>query len=285
MSAAQAKPAVIVVNSQVARGSVGGRVTMFVLQRMGYPVWWVPTVNLPWHAGQGPAVRLCPGEADFAAFVGSLGDAPWLSEVGAIMTGYLGAATQVGPLVDLVEAVRAVNPDALYLCDPIIGDSEGLYQPEIIGEAIRSKLLPLADMTTPNRHELAWLTQTKPANNADLVAAARTLGPREAIVTSAFGGAQTIGNLLVERDGVRLVTHDEVEVAPYGTGDMVSALYLGHRLDGRAPADALDRAVSATYRLVRLAREIGVDEIPFVAGQDVVEFTPQDIAISALEAT
>jgi pyridoxine kinase len=55
-----AKPAVIVVNSLVARGGVGGRASVFALERLGFPVWLVPTVLLSWHPGQGPATRIVP---------------------------------------------------------------------------------------------------------------------------------------------------------------------------------------------------------------------------------
>ncbi|MEP2575390.1 MAG: pyridoxal kinase, partial [Nitratireductor sp.] len=39
-----AKPAVIVISSHVARGSVGNRAAVFALETLGYPVWAVPTV-------------------------------------------------------------------------------------------------------------------------------------------------------------------------------------------------------------------------------------------------
>src|SRR3990172_3426917 len=66
------KPAVIVVNSHVARGSVGGRASVFVLERLGYPVWFVPTVQLSWHAGHGRATRLVTEQTDFEGFLDGL---------------------------------------------------------------------------------------------------------------------------------------------------------------------------------------------------------------------
>jgi pyridoxine kinase len=49
------KDTVVVLNSLVARGAVGGRTCVFALERMGFPVVFVPTVILPWHPGHGPA--------------------------------------------------------------------------------------------------------------------------------------------------------------------------------------------------------------------------------------
>lgn len=283
MSTPRQKSAVIVVNSEVSRGSVGGRATVFVLERLGFPVWWVPTVTLPWHAGQGPATRLRPTDADFTAFLADLAVAPWLGEVGAIMTGYLGAASQVGPIVHLVDAVRRANPDAIYLCDPIIGDVGGLYQPEVVAAAIRDELLPRADMATPNRHEFAWLTGTSPSDNAELTVAARSLGPREVVVTSAFAEDGAIGNLLIDESRVSLVSHDVTTSPPHGTGDLLSALYLGQRLEAFRPVDALERAAAATWRLIRLAGELGTDEMPLVAGQAHYDAAPRDVRLSTVE--
>ena len=56
------KPTVIVVNSLVARGSVGGRASVFALERLGFPVVFVPTVVLSWHPGHGRATRMRAGQ-------------------------------------------------------------------------------------------------------------------------------------------------------------------------------------------------------------------------------
>ncbi len=277
------KPAVIVVNSLVARGSVGGRAAAFVLERLGFRVWWVPTVTLAWHPGHGRATRLQPDEATFATFVSDLVAAPWLGEIAAIMTGYLGAATQAGPIAGLVDAVRRANPRALYLCDPVIGDGDGLFQPEAVGVAIHDMLMPRADIATPNRHELAWLTGTSPADTDELIAAARALGPPEVVVTSAFAEPDAIGNLLVDREGAYRASHRLLPDVPHGTGDLLSPLYLGHRLDGLPPLFALERAAAATVRLIELARDLGADEMPLAAGQAAFVAPPQGITIETLE--
>ena len=47
--------AVIVISSHVMRGSVGNRAAVFALETLGYPVWAVPTIVMPWHPGHGPS--------------------------------------------------------------------------------------------------------------------------------------------------------------------------------------------------------------------------------------
>src|SRR5690349_10912273 len=107
-----AKPAILVVNSLVARGSVGGRAAVFALERLGFPVWLAPTVLLSWHPGHGPATRIVPQTTEFQHFLGDLATTPRLGEVGAILTGYIGDVAQVEWIVRLVQAMRARNPGA-----------------------------------------------------------------------------------------------------------------------------------------------------------------------------
>src|SRR5690606_33844391 len=114
---------------------------------------------------------------DFSAFLGELENAPWLGEVAAVLSGYLGEAEQAGAVASLVAAVKRKNRKALYLCDPVIGDREGLYVPESTASAIRDRLIPLADIATPNRYELAWLDGRKLDTVQEVVSAARRAGP------------------------------------------------------------------------------------------------------------
>jgi pyridoxine kinase len=272
------KPSVIVVNSLVARGSVGGRASVFALERLGFPVVFVPTVVLHWHPGHGRATRIAPDGATFAALLADIAGAPWLGSVGAVLTGYFGAADQVASAAGLVAAVKAANPSAIALCDPNIGDAGSLFQPEAVGAAIRNRLLPLADIATPNRFELTWLTNTA----ADPVSAARRLGPDEVLVTSADADAasQTIDTLVVTAGDPFRLTHRWLpHNTVHGTGDLFAALYLGHRLDGAAPERAAARAAGAVLAMIDAADAGGLDEIPLAATQDAILAPPAGIGI------
>jgi pyridoxine kinase len=262
------KPTVLVISSHVARGAVGNRAAVFALERLGFPVVAVPTVTLPWHPGEGRATRIVPPDEAFARLLGDLAGAPWLGEVGGILSGYLGAAGQAAPVAALVEAVKAQNPAALYLCDPVIGDEAGPYVPEPVIAAIRERLLPLADMATPNRHELGFICGEVPSGNDALIAAARKTSVAETVVTSAFGKRHQAANLLVAPEGVHLASHAALAAAPHGTGDLLAALHLAHRLDGVAAPEALRLAAGATYRLAELA--VGESALPLAAGQEVL---------------
>ncbi len=269
-------PSVIVVNSLVARGSVGGRASVFVLERLGFPVTFVPTVLLPWHPGHGPGTRVTVD----SGLLDDLADAA--DPVAGCLTGYFGSEAQIASVLAIIARLRETNRRALVMCDPVVGDSGRFYVGESVREGVRA-LARQADIVAPNRFELAFLAGVDFAALADpaaLVAAARSLGRREVVVTSAFAAEGEIANLLVTPRSAELVSHRAAPSAPHGTGDLLAALYFGHRLGGADPRDALTRASSATLRLVD--RAAGGPELPLAEGQDAFFAAPEGMRIEAV---
>ena len=255
-------PAVIVISSHVVRGTVGNRAAVFALESLGFPVWAVPTVTLPWHPGHGRATRIVPDSAGFAAMMDDLSKAPWLPEVGAILSGYLGDATQAAAIAKLVEAVKKQNPKATYLCDPVIGDEGGLYVPEITANAIRDQLLPLADIVTPNRFELAWLMNTKLDDNQAIMNAADELIAATVIATSAIPMMTgSTGNLLINAQETVMAEHRLVDGPTNGLGDLTAALFLARRLMGDSNEKALRHTTAAVFETLARAAKRGSDEL------------------------
>src|SRR5690606_15142472 len=144
------------------------------------------------------ATRIVPPASDFAAFMRDLENAPWLGEVGAVLSGYLGEAAQAEAIASLVGAVKRKNPNASYLCDPVRGDAGGLYAPEATAAAIRDVLMPLADIATPNSYELQWMAMRELRTLEAVVEAASRAKPATMLVTSVPAAARgIIGNLLL----------------------------------------------------------------------------------------
>lgn len=261
-SAAASSNAVIVISSHVVRGSVGNRAAVFALETLGHPVWAVPTVILPWHPGHGPAKRIVPEPEQFDDLIADLERAPWLGEVSGIMTGYLGNAAQAAAVARLVRTVKARNSNVLYLCDPVIGDEKGLYVPEATAIGIRDRLMPLADIATPNRFELAWLAGADLPDNKAVMQAALHAGPGTMLVTSAHpmitGGT---GNLLVTHALALLAEHRLVTGPTNGLGDLTSALFLARVLAGLDLEQALQRTTASVFEIMARSAKRGADEL------------------------
>jgi len=274
-----------VLNSLVARGSVGGRAALFALERLGFPVIFVPTVILPWHPGHGRATRITPPAAEFHALAEDIAEASWLAGVGAVLTGYFGSINQVAAAARLVAAVRKANPAARYLCDPAVGDSGGLFVPPALANAIGATLLPVADMATPNRFELDRFAGGAAHDLTAIRAATEGLAAPEVIVTSAETDLVTarVTTLVTSPEGAAAVTHALTPNAPKGTGDLFAALYLGHRLDGHTPPEATARAAAAVHRVVEAAVADGLDEMPLAATQGALAAAPKGVTITTLD--
>jgi pyridoxine kinase len=254
--------AVIVVSSHVVRGSVGNRAAVFALESLGFPVWAVPTVILPWHPGHGPATRIVPPEAQFAGMLADLERSSWLGEVGAVLSGYLGDPGQADAVASLVAAVKRRNPSAIYVCDPVMGDRGGLYVPVATAAAICNVLMPLADIATPNRHELEWMAGDPLSDMRAILAAAERAGPARMLVTSApamlAGG---MGNLLVGPARTLLAEHRAIENPPNGLGDLTAAVFLARILDGMGDEKALQSTTAAVFEILARTASRGADEL------------------------
>ncbi len=257
------KPAVIVISSHVARGSVGNRAAVFALEVLGHNVWAVPTIILPWHPGHGRATRIVPAEQDFTALLDDLAGAPWLGEVGGILSGYLGNASQAGAIAELVKRAREKNPELIYACDPVIGDEGGLYVGEDTASAIRDRLLPIADLATPNRFELAWLTGNREfADNGGILAAASALKSSMTLITSAFSMMRNnTGNILLHPKGAILAEHTLVENPPNGLGDLTAALFIARILQNQPLERALQMTTSSVFEILGRATRRNADEL------------------------
>lgn len=260
--------AVIVISSHVVRGSVGNRAAVFALEALGFPVWALQTVTLPWHPGHGPSTRMVPEVEQFEAVIDDLCAAPWLSEVGAILTGYLGNPSQAKAIAKLIKTVKSRTEHSVYVCDPVIGDLGGLYVSEATARSIKDELVPLSDIATPNRYELSWLSGRDINNNQDIIDASKSLGPSSVLTTSAFAMMRnSMANLLHGKNSNILAEHRLFNTAINGAGDLTAALLLARTLSGFDHEKALQWVTSSVFEILSQTNRLGHNEL--VLEQDI----------------
>ncbi len=264
-------PGVLSIQSQVVYGHVGNSAAQFALQRLGVSVWALPTVLFSNHPGHGGFTgRALPAE-DLATLIDGLAGRGILNGLQAILSGYLGAGDQARVVADAVAKARAAAPDLLYCCDPVIGDEgKGAYVQPGVADALCNTLLPLADLAKPNAFELAWLTGKPVEDPASAATAARALGVPLVIVSSVPmpPDNRAIGAMAVTAHEAWLVSAPRLAAPPPGTGDLFTALILGHLLTGQSSPDALARAASSLDHLLdNHARQTDGPDLPLIAGQ------------------
>ena len=85
-----------------------------------------------------------------------------------IINGYIGSRSFLTKLSSVVSSLKSVNPDLVYVCDPVMGDTgPGLYVPADLLPVYKSQILPLADVCLPNQFEAELLTDRKISSEAD----------------------------------------------------------------------------------------------------------------------
>jgi pyridoxine kinase len=267
--------AVLSIQSHVAYGHVGNSSAVFPLQRLGIEVWPVHTVQFSNHTGYGEwRGRVFDGPA-VEEIVEGISERGVLGNCDAVLSGYLGSADIGHAVVQTVARVRAANPEAVYCCDPVIGDvGRGVFVRPGIPEFMREVAAPAADVVTPNHFELDFLSGTTTrtlAEVTDAVAAVHALGPRVVLTTSLVTDdtPEDSVDLLASEGGRHFrVRTPLLGVDVNGAGDAIAALFLAHWLAGRDVGTALGAAAASVYGLLKRTEDAGSREILLVAAQE-----------------
>jgi pyridoxine kinase len=266
---------VLSIQSHVAYGHAGNASAVFPLQRLGIEVWPVHTVQFSNHTGYGAwRGRVFDGPA-VEEVVDGIADRGVLGGCDAVLSGYLGSADIGHAVVGAVEKVRAANPEAVYCCDPVIGDvGRGVFVRPGIPEFMREVAVPAADLVTPNHFELdllAGATTHGVGEVLDAVAAVHALGPRVVLTTSLIADDtpdEAVDMLASEGGRHWRVRTPRLDVSVNGAGDAIAALFLAHWLRSRSAEQALGCAAASVFGLLARTAEAGSREILLVAAQD-----------------
>jgi pyridoxine kinase len=149
--------------------------------------------------------------------------------------------------------------------DPIMGDGGRLYN----GITQRSvelmrQMVSVADLTFPNYTEACYLTSTPYREEGmtweeacEMLSRLRDIGCRSALVTSAKVDGQScvIGYNHCDGKYFRL-DYDEIPVLIHGTGDIFSAVLIGHLMNGESLVQCTRTAMDVVSRLIERNRDL-----------------------------
>jgi pyridoxine kinase len=278
---------VLSIQSSVALGHAGNSAAVFPLQRLGHDVIAVHTVHFSNHTGYGATRGPSHSPAEVASVLQGIAERDVLPTIDAVLSGYLGDPEMGTVVLSAVSSVKAANPDALYCCDPVMGDvGGGFYVRPGIPEFFRDTVVPHTDVLTPNQFELEFLTgHPVPTLNSvlDAAEALQSRGPRVVLVTSVLHPGIPVDHLdtvVVSDQGAWAVTTPILPITTAGTGDLTAALFLAHLPSG--PADALARTVSSVYAVIDATVASGSYEIELVAAQEAIADPPLNLPVRQL---
>jgi pyridoxine kinase len=266
---------ILSIQSSVVYGHVGNSAVTFPLMRMGVEVWPVITVHFSNHTGyeswRGPLLS----PTDLRDVVRGIDERGVLGEVDAVLSGYQGREDIGAMILDAVALVKQRNRAAIYCCDPVLGDEDrGSYVRPGIAEFMRQRVVPAAQIITPNQFELTALTGLPVVTMEDVLQAAdaaRSLGPEVVLITSVVrrdGPTDTIDMVAVDSDGAWLVSTPRLPRSFTGSGDVTAATFLVAMLRKWDLAAALAHTAAVIYGLLAVTTSVGRAELALIAAQD-----------------
>ncbi len=266
---------VLSIQSHVAYGHVGNASAVFPMQRLGVEVWPIHTVQFSNHTGYGSwKGRVFDGPA-IEELVEGIAERGVLDRCDGVLSGYMGSADIGNAILSAVARVRALNPNALYCCDPVIGDvGRGVFVRPGIPEFMRDQAVPAADIITPNQFELDYLSGRTTQSLSDVkqaISDVQKLGPKAVLVTSVEANETPSDAIdLIAGEGGRFwrVRTPKLSLSVNGAGDAIAALFFVHYARSRSAATALAEASASVYGLLKRTEEAGSREILTIAAQD-----------------
>lgn len=266
---------ILSIQSHVAYGHVGNAAAVFPLQRLGVEVWAVNTVQFSNHTGYGAWRGRALSDAAIRLLVQGIDERGVLGECDGVLSGYLGSAGTGEAVIDAVGRVKGANPAARYCCDPVIGDAgRGVFVRRGIPKLIRERMLPLADVVTPNQFELDYLAGRSTATMDDVAAALDAVharGPGVVFVTSLTTddtAEDSIDLVVSDGSGRWRLRVPRLPIVANGAGDVIAALFFAHHLSGRSAAEAMSLAGSSLFGVLDRTAEAGAGEMLLVDAQE-----------------
>lgn len=277
---------VLSIQSAVAYGHVGNSAAVFPLQRIGVEVMPVYTVTFSNHTGYGAWRGPLISPDDVREVITGIEERGVFPQIDVILSGYQGSEGIADVILDAVARIKAANPAAIYACDPVMGNAKsGCFVAPAIPILLRERVVPAADIITPNQFELGYLTGTEPdtlESTLRSVDLARDMGPRTVLVTSVERPDReegTLEMLAVTDNGAWIVTTPQLPMTANGSGDVTAALFTAHYRRTGDAADALARTASSVFDLLQNTLDSGERELQLVESQEAYAHPRMQFAV------
>ncbi|MCB8883482.1 bifunctional hydroxymethylpyrimidine kinase/phosphomethylpyrimidine kinase [Acidisoma cellulosilytica] len=184
-----------------------------------------------------------------------------MSDIGAdaIKTGMLPDTASILAVADFVSRL---SPRLPFVMDPVMVATSGdRLQSEDALAALKSRLLPLATVITPNIPEAELLLGRQIRDEAAQREAAQALlatGAQAVLVKGGHLTGETLTDLLATRDGIVAITGERIaSLNTHGTGCTLASAIATGLAQGMGLEDAIRRACAYVAAAIRAAPGLG----------------------------
>jgi len=196
-----------------------------------------------------------------------------MADIGAdaIKTGMLPDTDSIETVADFVEGLSAPLP---FVMDPVMVATSGdRLQGEEALHALKTRLIPLATVITPNIPEAELLLGTRIADAADQRRAAEALlalGADAVLVKGGHLTGETVTDILATPSGLVAMTGERIaSTSTHGTGCTLASAIAAGLARGMPLADAVRRARAYVAAAIRAAPGLGGGHGPLGHGVTV----------------
>lgn len=279
---------ILSIQSHVAYGYVGNRAAVFPLQRLGFDVTAINTVQFSNHTGYGSWQGDVMSAEHIEKIMQGLRDRDVLNNFIAVLSGYMGDVALGKIILDVVAEIKQKNPQLIYCCDPVMGDvGRGFFVREGIPQFFKEFVIPQADIITPNKFEAEFLSDMEITTMDKAVSACQhlsQLGSKIILITSLEvqeTQADTIQMLVYSNNEAFVVTTPKFmfETPPNGSGDMTAAIFLGDYLKNKNLLQALSHVASSVFAVFKKTFEAKTRELQLIQAQDEIAKPVENFSI------
>ena len=248
------KKQILLINDMAGYGKVATAAMLPILSYMGLPTYNLPTALVSNTLDYGKFNIL-----DTTDYI--VGVFPVWSELGftfdAIATGFIASERQAQVVAQYCREQSAKG--TIIFVDPIMGDEGKLYN-GVTEAAIRSmkEMMSVADLSYPNYTEACYLTDSEyrkigvtHEEACRLVDKLRAIGSKSVLITSiTIEGQPSVIGYNHMNGQYFLLPYQEIPVHFPGTGDIFSAVLIGHLLNGEPLKSSTRQAMDTVFRMI-----------------------------------
>lgn len=271
---------VLSIQSHVVYGYAGNKAAVFPMQLLGIDTWALNTVQFSNHTQYGKWKGMVMPKEQIGEIAQGIAEIDALHECDAVLSGYIGAAEQGAEILAVVAKIKALNPNAIYFCDPVMGHPDkGCIVAPGVAEFLRDEAMAQADIIAPNLVELRELTGLPVENFEQAIEAINVIlskGPKRVLVKhlSRVGkDPSQFEMVLANQDGIYHISrqlHEFVGRDPVGVGDLTSGLFLANLLNGKSDLDAFEHTANAVNDVMSITQQSGKYELQIIKARNLI---------------
>ena len=245
---------ILLINDVVGYGKVGMGAMLPILSYLGIPTYSLPTALVSNTLNYGKF-----NIQDTTEYI--KGTLPVWKELGfsfdAICTGLMFSDEQTKLVASYCEE-QSKNGTTVFV-DPILGDGGQLYNGVTDHQVgLMREMVSVADLTFPNYTEACYLTDTRIKMSGisweeagDLLDKLRENGAKSALITSCkIDGKNSVAGYNHFDDSYFHLDYHEIPGLFHGTGDIFSAVLIGHLLNGESLKISTRNAMDTVFRMI-----------------------------------